>query len=220
MTAHLEFAKRQLKDSRLWKTIFSALMKPRLNPLAWMSNVMSEENLAPSLRWSMVVAASCCGMFLSGRDWETSQHRGKDEWSKVQRSLMKTCSRALRTSDWGEGSPSNKTLTLRTQPRQCRRGFGRRVQVLERPSQSPDLNPIEHLWRNLKIAVQRRSPPNLTVWENLQRRMGETPQIKVCQACSIIPKKTRGCNICQRCFNKVLSKGPEYLWKYYTYFFF
>jgi hypothetical protein len=25
------------------------------------------------------------GMFFSGRDWETSQDQGKDEWSKVQR---------------------------------------------------------------------------------------------------------------------------------------
>uniref|UniRef100_A0A8C7RJQ0 Caspase-6 n=1 Tax=Oncorhynchus mykiss TaxID=8022 RepID=A0A8C7RJQ0_ONCMY len=43
--------------------------------------------------------------------------------------------------------------------------------------------------------------------------MGETPQIQVCQACSIIPKKTRFCNRCQRCFNKVLSKGSEDFYK-------
>ena len=36
------------------------------------------------------------------------------------------------------------------------------LNVLESPSQSPDLNPIENLWRDLKIAVQRRSPSNLT----------------------------------------------------------
>ncbi|XP_071190235.1 uncharacterized protein [Salvelinus alpinus] len=41
--------------------------------------------------------------------------------------------------------------------------------------------------------------------------MGVTPQIKVCQAYSVIHKKTQGCNRCQKCFNKVLSKGPEYL---------
>uniref|UniRef100_A0A4W5RM82 ATP-dependent zinc metalloprotease YME1L1 n=1 Tax=Hucho hucho TaxID=62062 RepID=A0A4W5RM82_9TELE len=35
-------------------------------------------------------------MFFNGRDWETSHDRGKDERSKVQRSLMQTCSRALK----------------------------------------------------------------------------------------------------------------------------
>jgi hypothetical protein len=51
------------------------------------------------------------------------------------------------------------------------------------------------------------------VREDLQRRMWETPQKHVCQACIIIPKKTRDCNHFQRCFNKVLSKGSEYLCK-------
>jgi hypothetical protein len=37
---------------------------------------------------------------------------------------MKTWSRALRTSDWGDGSPSNRTMTLNTQPTQHRSGFG------------------------------------------------------------------------------------------------
>jgi transposase len=32
---------------------------------------------------------------------------------------------------------------------------------LEWPSQSPDFNPIEHLWCELKIAVHQRNPSNL-----------------------------------------------------------
>jgi transposase len=35
------------------------------------------------------------------------------------------------------------------------------------------LNPIEHLWRDLKIAVQSRSPSNLTELEKICREEWE-----------------------------------------------
>uniref|UniRef100_A0A9J8C2P5 Transposase n=1 Tax=Cyprinus carpio carpio TaxID=630221 RepID=A0A9J8C2P5_CYPCA len=41
------------------------------------------------------------------------------------------------------------------------------VTVLEWPSQSPDLNPIEHLWRDLKMAVHQRLPSNQTELERI-----------------------------------------------------
>ena len=64
------------------------------------------------------------------------------------------------------------------------------LNVLEWPSQSSDLNPIEHLWRDLKIAVQRRSPFNLT---KLERSCGEEweklPKYRCAKLVALYPRR-------------------------------
>uniref|UniRef100_A0AAY5JWH2 Tc1-like transposase DDE domain-containing protein n=1 Tax=Esox lucius TaxID=8010 RepID=A0AAY5JWH2_ESOLU len=42
----------------------------------------------------------------------------------------------------------------------------KKINILVWPSQSPDLNPTEHLWVDLKRAVHRRCPRNLTDLES------------------------------------------------------
>ena len=42
----------------------------------------------PTVKHDGMVAALCYVDVLSGMDWETSQDRGKDEQSKVERSLI------------------------------------------------------------------------------------------------------------------------------------
>ncbi len=41
------------------------------------------------------------------------------------------------------------------------------IKVLEWPSQSPGLNPIENLWRELKVRDTKRQPPNLNDLERI-----------------------------------------------------
>ena len=50
------------------------------------------------------------------------------------------------------------------------------LETLEHPAQSPDLNPIEHVWRQLKVQVNKRSarPKNLQeLWSILQEEWGK-----------------------------------------------
>ncbi len=67
------------------------------------------------------------------------------------------------------------------------------VTVLEWPSQSPDLNPIEHLWRDPKNGCPPTLPSNLTELERIcKEEWQEDPQIQVWKTCASFPK-SHGC---------------------------
>jgi hypothetical protein len=82
MTARLEFAKRHLKDSQTMrnKIIRSDETKIELFGLK-VSHLEGTWHHPYGKAWWWKHHA--VGMFCSGRDWETSYDRGKDEQSKV-----------------------------------------------------------------------------------------------------------------------------------------
>ena len=78
-------------------------------------------------------------------------------------------------------------MELSTQPRQFISGFGTTLTVLEWPSQIPDLNPVEHLWRDLKIAVKQCSLSNLTELEEI----GELPKYRCAKLVASYPRRLK-----------------------------
>ena len=46
--------------------------------------------------------------------------------------------------------------------------------MLELPSQPHDLNPIENLWKTLKLRVHVRDPKNITKLKNFVKENGKT----------------------------------------------
>ena len=114
-------------------------------------------------------------MFVRGRDWETSQDRGKDERSKLQREILdENLLQSAQDLRLGKRFPfqqdNDPKHTAKTTQEWLR---DKSPNVLEWPSQSPDLNPIKHLWRDLQINVQGRSPSNLTELERICREEWE-----------------------------------------------
>ncbi len=109
------------------------------------------------------------GMFFSGRDWGTRQNRRKAQCTKLVRlALMKTQSRAFRTSDWAGGlaiqqdnDPKHTARVAYTQLCECL--------WVAQPEPEPELEPIKYFWRNLKMCVCPIHPDR--AWE--LKRWGE-----------------------------------------------
>ena len=162
--------KRAPKVLRMWETRFSGLIKPRLNCLASILSVMSGGNQAPLItcpipfqRWSMVVAAPCCGVFSAAGTGGLVRVEGKLNRAKNRDILNETLVQSahdLRLVRRFTFQPDND-------PQHTAKSLGTTVNVCEWSSQSPDIEPNQKSLE--KMAVHRRSPSNMTEFERICR---------------------------------------------------
>ncbi len=77
--------------------------------------------------------------------------------------------------------------------------------ILEWPSQSPDPNPIENLWRKLKLSVAQRQPQNLKDLEKTCMEEWAKIPAAVCKPGQELQKTSDLCNCKQRFLYQILS---------------
>ena len=164
MTAHLEFAKEHLKDSQTMrkKILWSYETKIELFGPNAKRHVWRKPGTILMLKYGggSIVLWGCFSAAGTGR---LVRVKGKMNGAKYREILDENLLQSAqdlrlwrRFTFQQENDPKHTAKTMLEKLRD------KSLNALELPSQSPDLNPIGYLWRDLKISVQQLSPSNLT----------------------------------------------------------
>ena len=135
----------------------------------------------PYLLWCIGVETSGFGaVFLQ---------RGQDDWSMLReewtglyceilsQNLLPLVKPLKMQRDWVFQHDNDPEHTALATKEELRKKF---FKVLEWPSQCPDPNPIESLWRELKVCVAQRQPQNITALEEICMEEWATIPATVC----------------------------------------
>ena len=181
MTACLVFAKRHLKDSQTMrnKILLSDDTKIQLIGLNAKCHVWRKPGTIPTVKHGggSIMLWGCFSVAGTGRLVRIEGQR--DSWWKPAQDLRL----GWRFTFQQDNDPKHTDKTTQEWLRD------KSLNILEWPSQSLDLNVIEHLWKDLKIAVQRRSPSKLTEFEVICRE--EWAKLPKCRCAKLVASYPR-----------------------------